>query len=388
MNCQTAYALPTDISSTPLSSGTTPVLPNVMFILDDSSSMAQEALPDYVEAASLGNPSPACPRSTTGLGFVPAATGTNSDCNHGDAPYYAGGANGFNGIYYDPTINYLPGVKSDGTPQIADYTSGGVYDLNHTSLTPSAYVGGTAVNLTSATFKLDRRYCNINNLCKRNGETAAGALITAPTDNDSRTGGLTFTLEDGQFPYRAHKSNSSSQVSACLSHGRSDWTRSSTTITVTTVEPHNLATGNRIYLISSNGNNTNASVTVSNATTFPIPAPPPAVPASWSIASTAAAPRRVRTPTVTVVSTNHGLVVNDRISTFNHAGNSNMNRNDTNVTVVVDANTFRYTSATSATTASAAMTWVRNALYNIVNEVGNYPTFYTITPSSIAATRR
>src|SRR3972149_813642 len=96
MASQTVLAAATDISSTPLSSGTTPVLPNVMFILDDSISMGAESLPDY--------------------------------------------------------------------------TAGSPYNLDHTSLKPDAYLGGTNVNLTSSTFKVDRQYCNINSLCKRNGE--------------------------------------------------------------------------------------------------------------------------------------------------------------------------------------------------------------------------
>jgi hypothetical protein len=47
--CGSALAAQTDISNTPLSSIGSAVLPNVMFVLDDSGSMSWDHLPDYVD---------------------------------------------------------------------------------------------------------------------------------------------------------------------------------------------------------------------------------------------------------------------------------------------------------------------------------------------------
>lgn len=79
----TAYAAPTDISITPLASSSVSVVkPNVMFILDDSGSMAWDYLPDV---ANFSN-------------------GT-----------YGEKSNHCNGMYYNPTVTYKPPVNAAGT---------------------------------------------------------------------------------------------------------------------------------------------------------------------------------------------------------------------------------------------------------------------------------
>src|SRR6478735_4298518 len=52
--CGTAFAASTDISNAPLfTSSTTAVKPNIMFILDDSGSMARDYVPDEADQFTL-----------------------------------------------------------------------------------------------------------------------------------------------------------------------------------------------------------------------------------------------------------------------------------------------------------------------------------------------
>src|ERR1700752_942624 len=99
---QPAFATTVDISNVPLSSGTTPLPPNVMFILDDSGSMARDFLPDYVKATGVSGQTERKAVMTRGDGAV--------DCEPGLPCYYTGGQNGFNGVYYDPNVNYRAGL--------------------------------------------------------------------------------------------------------------------------------------------------------------------------------------------------------------------------------------------------------------------------------------
>src|SRR5882672_10292700 len=96
---QPAFAAPTDISNVPLgASAGGAFLPNLMFILDDSGSMASEYNPDYVND------------NNTCL----ATAGGSNNCQRGDPPFEAGGQNGFNGVGYDPNFTYLPGLTPAG----------------------------------------------------------------------------------------------------------------------------------------------------------------------------------------------------------------------------------------------------------------------------------
>jgi Tfp pilus tip-associated adhesin PilY1 len=97
-----AGAAPTDLSSVPLgTSSSTAVLPNLMFILDDSGSMAREHMPDELQNGS------ACKVCTSSSSCNVAGT----SCVPGHAPYYA---SRFNTIYYNPQITYSPGVDGNG----------------------------------------------------------------------------------------------------------------------------------------------------------------------------------------------------------------------------------------------------------------------------------
>jgi type IV pilus assembly protein PilY1 len=104
-----AGATQTDIAPAPL--GTAPtatVLPNLMFILDDSGSMAREFMPDEVQfkGSTFINTCKACSSSACAL-----AGSSGTICVPGHPPYYTPQ---FNSIYYNPQITYKPGVDSTG----------------------------------------------------------------------------------------------------------------------------------------------------------------------------------------------------------------------------------------------------------------------------------
>lgn len=127
--CGGGQAATTDIASAPLiASATTAVLPNLIFVLDDSGSMGWDYLPDWV------NDSTYC---------------KGSSCNFGEPPYNTGD---FNNVYYNPAITYTPPKNADGTskPSITTYTSvkNDAYNIQSTSST----------NLTSS--YSDIMYCN------------------------------------------------------------------------------------------------------------------------------------------------------------------------------------------------------------------------------------
>jgi type IV pilus assembly protein PilY1 len=104
----------TDIANEPLSQAASGVRPNVMFILDDSGSMAWDFSPDYVEDSQGSGSTP----STTAACFDSgdddsgAITGTPDACKLGDPPYMTPD---FNKQYYNPNIWYRPGVNANGS---------------------------------------------------------------------------------------------------------------------------------------------------------------------------------------------------------------------------------------------------------------------------------
>ena len=97
-----AHASPVDplvpliaISPVPLYNATSSLVkPNVLFMLDDSSSMDYNYLPDEVprDITLLGNPDPKTDTHTVAL--------TSSQCN---------------GVAYNPNIVYTPPLNADGT---------------------------------------------------------------------------------------------------------------------------------------------------------------------------------------------------------------------------------------------------------------------------------
>ncbi|WIM05566.1 MAG: PilC/PilY family type IV pilus protein [Candidatus Nitricoxidivorans perseverans] len=99
-----AGAAETDLSNLPLANATTvDILPNIMFILDDSGSMDWNYMPDYVNDGSY------CRSTSNDL----------TSCREGDPPWYA---SAFNKVYYNPMVNYTPPKNADGTSKTS-YTT-------------------------------------------------------------------------------------------------------------------------------------------------------------------------------------------------------------------------------------------------------------------------
>ena len=127
-----SHAAATDLGSAPLVSATTgDVLPNLMYILDNSGSMKSDYMPDYV------NDSNKCKASSGAF---------SNTCSFGDPPY---NTKDFNSIYYNPAITYTPGMNANGTlktSMTSANTTGwtavpidayGVYSSSNTSLVPN-----------------------------------------------------------------------------------------------------------------------------------------------------------------------------------------------------------------------------------------------------------
>jgi type IV pilus assembly protein PilY1 len=127
-----AHAGLTDIDTSPLATETsdTSVLPNLMFVLDDSGSMAFEYLPDYVQdgycrmtGAGLSSSNyggtftlACCPQSasdTTGHASNACWVGAPSFGSYRGQPPFL--SSDFNGMAYNPAITYTPPVNADGS---------------------------------------------------------------------------------------------------------------------------------------------------------------------------------------------------------------------------------------------------------------------------------
>jgi type IV pilus assembly protein PilY1 len=111
-----------DLADVPLANAPdTAVLPNLMYILDDSGSMMWDYMPDYIHSGpgagsgtkehckTLTNCSSA--GCTVNIAGTACSQGT-SPSDWGEAPYYSPR---FNQIYYNPDIAYDPAVNSVGT---------------------------------------------------------------------------------------------------------------------------------------------------------------------------------------------------------------------------------------------------------------------------------
>ena len=359
---QPAFAQVT-ISQLPLASaGGSNILPNLLFTLDNSGSMASDFIPDYVAA---GNN---CITSSSG----------STTCVKGDPPYTAGGEFGFNGVAYDPNFSYLPGIDSNGLPHV-NPPSG---TLTPTVTPNDAY--GTVAGTTNVTTSIqDRRYCNANNVCKRNGADNTGTVLPAGLVDDAGR-----TLAAGQFPYRTNASSASTIVTFGLPEMMpiGSFSRSGTTVTVNTVEPHGLTTSDRIFVTGTGTASIDlgfvAVASIPNANRFTYTST-----ASGTVTSRNGFYRKYGPGsfarsgnTVTVTGSNIGLLVvtGDIVTTFIAAGSP---MNVTNATITVTGlNTVTYTTGTSGTIASTAGYAVRTGLYNVTSNVNGPALAYRIVP--------
>lgn len=107
LSINASQAAVTDLGTAPLVSATTgDVLPNLMYIFDDSGSMAWDFMPDYVARAVPGTSARYDKCKTVG-----SSGNFTNQCLYGDPPYMA---NDFNSIYYNPETTYTPAVDASG----------------------------------------------------------------------------------------------------------------------------------------------------------------------------------------------------------------------------------------------------------------------------------
>lgn len=151
LNIHHSHAALTDLGNAPLVSATTgDVLPNLMYILDDSGSMGWDYMPDYV------NDSNKCKNPTSQLNTAGAFT---SSCAFGDPPY---NANDFNTIYYNPETTYTPAKNADGSDR-ASMTSGNTAGWTAVPKDALTNTGGTTRLVPNAALTegyQDRVWCN------------------------------------------------------------------------------------------------------------------------------------------------------------------------------------------------------------------------------------
>jgi type IV pilus assembly protein PilY1 len=158
-----------DIASVPLAnSPSDAVLPNLMYILDDSDSMKWSYMPDQIYRDSSLTLYYNCKKCTTSSCTGPGATSSasgfpcgnasnnantfssltdRSNPTYAEAPYYA---NGFNKIWYNPDITYAPGVDSAGTS---------LGNADPTNALDDFYLGNTKTNLVGGFPEVV--YCNV-----------------------------------------------------------------------------------------------------------------------------------------------------------------------------------------------------------------------------------
>ena len=177
------YAEIADLAQVPLAnSPSDAVLPNLMYILDDSGSMAWPYMPDNIWRTSSGDTLNNCKRCTSASCSGPGGTGANghqcgnvqndpdiadntAEVTYGEAPFYAAL---FNKIWYNPNITYSPGI---------DYLGVSLGNANPNNASNDAYLGGGSTNLVSGFREV--YYCNVNAptgaqlndpaRCRRNG---------------------------------------------------------------------------------------------------------------------------------------------------------------------------------------------------------------------------
>ena len=329
------------ISTVPLatSSGAN-ILPNLLFTLDTSGSMSWDYLPDYV------NDSFKCLTQGSGAASFSGST----TCNLGDPPYRAGGSSGFNGVAYDPNVNYRPAVDSLGRTVLNWTTSPPTTTtspLPTTALLADAYLGGGTINLTSGVS--DRRYCNAaaTAVCKRNGtDSGSPTALVGGTDSSGNT------MSAGRFPYRSHASNSSTQIFGLpeiMSMGISSG--DGTTITVSTTAPHGLATGNTIYVRSAGGTGYDfdtKTITSTGTRSFTYAG-------TGNGAVTGASYTRTGS-TITVTKATHGLSTGDLVTVS--LGNTSLDATAAQITRV-SSSVFRYSLSGSATVSTTAGGYTR-----------------------------
>ena len=166
----------TDIADVPLAnSPSTAVLPNLMYILDDSGSMQWDYMPDNIHTLTTGTQIKNC--KTTAAGAAQIAT---VQCaNAPEPPYFA---NGFNQIYYNPDITYSPPT---------DYLGVSFGNMSPTAAKFDGFVNPAVANLT--TTYPETYYCATPNAASFTGSIAGNTLTVTAVASGNILLGMTLT---------------------------------------------------------------------------------------------------------------------------------------------------------------------------------------------------
>ena len=180
----------TDISNIPLTTSTaTAMRPNLMFMLDDSGSMAWDMMPDRIVD---NNDDPLHPRECKGTTTSASNPGgfATKQCDNGDPPYYS--AN-FNGIYYNPAFVYQAPIRADGTSFPDQFNIVGAAK-QWTQVQRDPYLSPSTKDNIQAQY-LDTAWCKVNSpsstdlatrltdgsVCRVNGKTyTSNPVVNAP----------------------------------------------------------------------------------------------------------------------------------------------------------------------------------------------------------------
>ena len=187
-----AGAQSTDISQVPLgTASSTAVLPNLMFILDDSGSMGRYWMPDNVDANNTcksyrnnGSGSTNRTNCLVDAGSVDTISPTTDSVRHVPALEWPAGpptyAAQFNTIYYNPLFTYNPG-KDGGGADLPTYDNSAA-DRLWKAVKVNPYVSNNTVDLV--TEWPEPVYCSNsgstptdNSECRRNGYDSAGTTL-------------------------------------------------------------------------------------------------------------------------------------------------------------------------------------------------------------------
>jgi type IV pilus assembly protein PilY1 len=150
-----SHAATTDIAQVPLvTSAPNAVLPNLMFVLDDSGSMNWDYLPDYVDDN----------RCRSG-GATSTASGAFGAACANEPPYRSPS---YNGSYYNPAITYRPPLYANGTSWP---TQNAAASAAWTAVRNDAYGVQFTGTTNLVTGYADVEYCTDNTYtdCLRNG---------------------------------------------------------------------------------------------------------------------------------------------------------------------------------------------------------------------------
>jgi type IV pilus assembly protein PilY1 len=429
-----AQAQTTDISQTPLASASNlSVLPNLMFLLDDSGSMMWDFIPDNTERVLpsserryFSNNHTCKPKGILTTSGTAALNGLPANhCDRGDPPLFSVQ---HNGMYYNPQYTYRPPLNFDGTgyPKQTNWssvdcdpygsgwgcdkwynTNQGYYDNGSGTANEGAgnqsYSNPNVAKWydSSSNFDILSRfpevvYCNSSgasvtdiNVCRRNG------IIT--TTNPFRYS----TARWGRNAATSPISGGYPDSPAVHEFWRSKVPTTNTVVVVTTAHAHSIPTGNACkndkgaaaacQIIPRTGTGTTGSGLDS---TTPVTITPTG-PHTFTYSMSGRTGQKLaygsydnivglsRGANVVTVSAawNHGLTVGDKINvTETVCGSSSCGFTLSNVSImaVVDAHTFRYNQTASNKTAVGY--YRRAELFNIPKLSRGNPYYYTIEP--------